>query len=477
MDRASTRQIRSACDRCHSQKLRCERQQGGHSCLRCSRTEAPCVYSVRQPRTVFRPPRPRSKRRRTQDRVEDGNGSRELNMNTQLENPFGSAVAEETPDGTYPAAFDPTFGQWPETLQLPQDISVPVCDQLSLPDFSNSFVEPILPIPSQTLTDRSQAIPRILEDRPSMTLQHVRKLADLNVKLCEHVAKMPLVSANLSEVQILVANRIFEIDETFGLIQTLLDVTSDIYSHSILPSEKRPPAEGILPTPSSSSLFSHNNQKDQPSAATSPSAGTSPDSYVPDRATFLLILSCYDRVMDICQCLFIHIECCIKNLATPMGTEAQVAQLPELRIGSYKPPISSAVAMKMFLFHTMARQLLVQLRTVLGAHESKTTATTTTAAGREGQERERGMNVLRDGTDGYCTRPFGDDSYRGRHADIPQGYYCYTNAEATPRIDLVDKSRHDILTRACGISEQVTSIGKLLMDMSIPSQIFRPDQL
>ncbi|KLJ08986.1 hypothetical protein EMPG_15594 [Blastomyces silverae] len=472
MDRESNRQLRSACDRCHSQKLRCERQEGDRSCLRCSRTDALCVYSVRQRRTVLRPPR--SKRRRTRDGVEGEDGSRGLNISSQLENPFGSAVVVED-NSTYPAAFDPTFGEWPEILQLPQDISVPGCDQLSLPDFSNSFVEPILPIPrytGQTLTDRNQGIPGTLEDRPSMTIRHVRKLADLNVKLCEHAAKMPPVSANISEIQISVASRIFEIDEIFGLIQTLLDVTSDIYSHSIPPSETRPPAEGILPAPSSSSLLSPSSQKDQPSADRRPSAGTSPDSYVPDRATFLLILSCYDRGMDICQCLFTHIECCIKTLATPMSPEAQATQLPELRIGSYKPPISSAVAMKMFLFHTMARQLLVQLQIVLGVHESKTTTTTTTTgAGREGRERERDMNVRRDGGNGYCngneTWPLGDDSYQNRNADIPQGHHHYTNAEATPPTDPVDKSCYDILTRAYGMSEQVTSIGKLLMDMSL----------
>ncbi|PGH03574.1 hypothetical protein GX51_04000 [Blastomyces parvus] len=447
MDRESNRQIRSACDRCHSHKLRCERQQGDQSCLRCSRAGSPCVYSVRQRRTVLRPPRPRSKRRRTQDDVEDEE------INSQLENPFGSAVVEDAQDSTYPAAFDPTFNEWPEMLQLPQDISVPGSDHLAFPDFTNNSVEPMLPIlhtPPQTVTDRSQGIPGTLEDRPSMTVRHVRQLADLNIKLCEHAAKMPSSSAKLAEVQSLVAGRMFEIDKIFGLIQSLLDVTSDIYSHSILPSEKQ----------------------DHPSADTSPAAGTSPDGYVPDRSTFLLILSCYDRVMDICQCLFTHIECCINSLAAPMTPEAQSTQLPELRIGSYKPPISSAVAMKMFLFHTMARQLLVQLRIVLGVHGSTTTtaAAPTIGAGRDGREREQDMNGRRDGQNGYCNGneiwPVGDGSYQSRHADIPHSYY-YTNAAATPPVDLVNKSHHDILTRACGMSEQVTSIGKLLMELSI----------
>ena len=36
---------RSACDRCHSQKLRCPKRQGTDTCDRCMKSGASCVYS------------------------------------------------------------------------------------------------------------------------------------------------------------------------------------------------------------------------------------------------------------------------------------------------------------------------------------------------------------------------------------------------------------------------------------------------
>ncbi|EGC44373.1 conserved hypothetical protein [Histoplasma capsulatum var. duboisii H88] len=466
MDHDGNRQIRAACDRCHSQKLRCERRQDEESCLRCARNATACVYSVRKRRTVLRPPRHRPKRRRL--RNEDGeSGSGGVNGQIE-EDPFGGAVAEDVEDeldSTYLTSFDPAFGQWPELHELPQDMSVPECDDFSLPRFGNGLVESILPPPNQplmptpcssgkTLTDWSQDIPGTLVDKPNMIVQQVRKLADLNVKLCEHAAKLPPVSTSFSEIQISLANRVFEIDETFCLIQTLLDVSRTIYSHRSIPSENQPLED--ISSISPSILFSQNNQKDHPPNDTSPGARGGPGSHVPDRPTFLLILSCYDRVIDICQCIFTHIECCVKTFATPLTPEAQVTQLPELRIGSYKPPISSAVAMKMFLFHTMARQLLSQLRAIFVMHN--------TGAGREGWQWD--TNGRGDGRNNYSNGNETGSSVKdtGRDTGIPEG--PYTNVETTP-LDLVDKNRHDIFARACGMSEQVTNIGKKLMDMAV----------
>ncbi|KAL7918407.1 hypothetical protein ACQKWADRAFT_304164 [Trichoderma austrokoningii] len=48
--------IRSSCDRCHRQKLRCRRNAESATCNRCQRLKAPCHYSRRgsKPSTVYR---------------------------------------------------------------------------------------------------------------------------------------------------------------------------------------------------------------------------------------------------------------------------------------------------------------------------------------------------------------------------------------------------------------------------------------
>ena len=37
--------LRLACDRCHSQKLRCSKRQGANVCDRCAKADAPCLFS------------------------------------------------------------------------------------------------------------------------------------------------------------------------------------------------------------------------------------------------------------------------------------------------------------------------------------------------------------------------------------------------------------------------------------------------
>ena len=52
----SNRNIRSACNRCHSQKLRCIRKTGHVSCERCLKLNTPCRLRPRAPRYSLRPP-------------------------------------------------------------------------------------------------------------------------------------------------------------------------------------------------------------------------------------------------------------------------------------------------------------------------------------------------------------------------------------------------------------------------------------
>lgn len=40
-----TKRIRSACDRCHSQKLRCRKLPDSGQCVRCAKARAQCVFS------------------------------------------------------------------------------------------------------------------------------------------------------------------------------------------------------------------------------------------------------------------------------------------------------------------------------------------------------------------------------------------------------------------------------------------------
>jgi Fungal Zn(2)-Cys(6) binuclear cluster domain len=49
------RKVRSACNRCHSQKIRCVRKTGLLSCERCVRLKSICRYAPRAPRASLKP--------------------------------------------------------------------------------------------------------------------------------------------------------------------------------------------------------------------------------------------------------------------------------------------------------------------------------------------------------------------------------------------------------------------------------------
>ena len=37
--------LRAACDRCHSQKIKCPRREGSETCDRCMKARTPCIFS------------------------------------------------------------------------------------------------------------------------------------------------------------------------------------------------------------------------------------------------------------------------------------------------------------------------------------------------------------------------------------------------------------------------------------------------
>lgn len=53
----SPRKIRSACDRCHGQKLRCIRKEGQVSCERCLKLHTTCRFGPRASRTSLKRPK------------------------------------------------------------------------------------------------------------------------------------------------------------------------------------------------------------------------------------------------------------------------------------------------------------------------------------------------------------------------------------------------------------------------------------
>jgi hypothetical protein len=159
-------------------------------------------------------------------------------------------------------------------------------------------------------------------------VHYVRQLADLNVRLCEHMSMLPpLHNASSTKGIVPSPNGIhFPIDETFSLTQSLIDHLKHLY-----------PPNSVLHPPCT-----------------------------PDQGTILLLMSCSGRVFDIYEVIFGHMRGCINHNITPVTSTGKTILLPQVRIGAYTPPKAAAIAMQMLLIVLLAAELFDQLQEALG---------------------------------------------------------------------------------------------------------------
>ncbi|KAH8666574.1 hypothetical protein BX600DRAFT_462019 [Xylariales sp. PMI_506] len=303
MPRDNPPSIRLACDRCHRQRLRCQRQEGQGSCTRCSRLSEACVFSPRQRRTA----RPKASEDAGLDLDLDF-----LSNDEPLETPvLPSSTTQLEPILATETQF-PT-SDWTALLGfgLPPDLAV------NFGDFNaTNSTEPELP-KAQVPSNTGGSI------EPVSLLEYVRQLADLNVQLFEHATVLPPVTGLRSSKLPSPEGRVFAIDNTFRMTQNLIDILKHLYQRS-----------GV--------------------------------GLVPDQGTLLLILSCSNRVFDIYEVIFGHMRNCIEHNITPVTSDGNTFLLPQLRIGSYAPPMLPALAMQMLMIVMMASELFDQLQEALG---------------------------------------------------------------------------------------------------------------
>ncbi|KAK3368416.1 hypothetical protein B0H63DRAFT_488428 [Podospora didyma] len=347
MPRKHNPQNRLACDRCHSQKLRCQRQEGqGGGCQRCTRANATCVFSPRQRRVTACPPQPSPEQQQllpTPPLLDETLLLSDCQHDTQLTSTSVTQLPAESLHLDFSAfdAIDPgSLSDWSGLLAFgsPPNLSsggsewedmqiVDTVPSLS-PDSSADTDIPssVNDFPAAGTTDRNCLSPEELDPIPSS----VRLLADLNVRLYEHAETLPpLPTAAATAVPSPPAvpsrenTNLFAIDETFHMTQALIDVVNRLY-------------------PSTPTMFS------------------------PDQSTVLLLLSCANRVFDIYQVMISHMRFCLLHKITPVGRDGKGIRLPQLRIGTFAPPTPAALTMHMLMVILMASNLFDQLQEVLG---------------------------------------------------------------------------------------------------------------
>ncbi len=303
------------------------------------------------------------------------------------------------------------------------------------------------------------------EEEVSIPIAHyIRKLADLNVSLHEHATTIPPQSATSDSqvAQLLAASssggatrktfstlptqadiekgKMFAIDQTFKLTQTLIEVLVHLYPRfdsSVVQHEADLlPFLSLTSANDSSAVAPQLLQNNPKSLHTFDSMGRStnrlhkgqepPPSHPPlDQGTVLLILSCYHRLVDIYEGIFGHMQACIKHSITPITEDGQTFRLPPLKVGDYVAPASAAIAMQMMLVIRMSSQLFDQMQEVMGAGNPAS------------------VDLGRDGED------------------------VRIDSTSRPLSALTDMACQAMQIRACGMSERISSTRMMLLQSGV----------
>jgi hypothetical protein len=221
---------------------------------------------------------------------------------------------------------------WPPLLSLATELdsqppNFPTADLLEFPNFITGA-----PVPYQ-LWDCHGSPPFQEEAHQYMVMDDaVHDLADLNVKLLDHASTIP-PPTDSPPVQAPPGGKLFAIDQTFTLTKNLIFILKGM-------------SAGLSQnTPGTTSIT---------------------------QATVLLLMSCYCRLTDIYESIFVHMRHCAQDPHRQIPNEPIVA-LPLLQVGSFIPtqmprtesgslPPISAYSMHMMLILILSTHLCEQLR-------------------------------------------------------------------------------------------------------------------
>ena len=367
---------RSACDRCHGQKLRCTRSGHGGACVRCIKVKAVCTWTP-STRRQSEHLRAESLNRRgppvaTPDSSpprDENTGMETMGTTTPLNAPFpvvqadfdfsgfGTCLLQGNPTATTwsgPTFVDPTSGTSGSSSTRALSAASPASTSY-LPSgdaiaswqcrFNQEWA--MLSAEQQSLQDDGgnvrtrQGTPAVKPHEPqNLPLDTIRGLSDLNVEMFALSSTIPKPPTSPSQPQSW-KNKDFAIDKTFQLSQRLIDVLDKLYPrHSEVLCKNHvmsPVQEEALPT------LALNE---------SPSF---------DQSSFLLVLSCYQRLIETYHDIFGNMQACLDRFS--ITAREDYVRMPDMKVGSFSLPDSSALQITLIL--QLARHLLRRMGTII----------------------------------------------------------------------------------------------------------------
>jgi hypothetical protein len=189
----------------------------------------------------------------------------------------------------------------------------------------------------------------------------IKKLSMLSSDLFEHSQTIPPLSIHdpdsVNQVKSLHPGvddySQYVVEETFRLTQTLIDIYPNFLSIFLNRTSTSTPSFGCTTDTSPGSSTSSTTPEDTTPTCPSKTSRSKPL----DHSSIILLSSCHMRVIDIYDELFKHMGVCIRQRGVALTRRQAQLKAPTLAIGSYIPPLSSAVPMQMLLLVQFASQL------------------------------------------------------------------------------------------------------------------------
>ncbi|TVY45566.1 hypothetical protein LOCC1_G004019 [Lachnellula occidentalis] len=386
------KKTRSACTRCHSQKLRCVRQKGQARCDRCLKLKTICRFDLRAPRVS---PKPRG-----QDTACD-QGELQHNV-ASISMPYTHMIEMytntndrgwEVPPNSKtqfregPGVVHPEWGSSQSSSSNMQDMCWSGLAFDSTLGHCNS-VDFQLTTPSQNMLDHESNIlspstsncqPRIYDHdwnnnlKPSVP-SHARRLGDLSVSLSECAEKLPSTApSRFSGSRKL---RILAVDELFCLTNEFIDTLGSI---SLSGWETSSTFSSIHPTQLSAQFASSNNEHLFDQEHHFSKDNLRPPSGVfsnVDEATVSMVFACHSWLTEIYTSIFQMMQACIEHSLPPQLGRDWAVILPKLEVGSLSSqpvkvdadtPLKSAttISMYMLVITILSAQLWEKLMGIL----------------------------------------------------------------------------------------------------------------
>ncbi|KAI1113274.1 hypothetical protein F5Y14DRAFT_452171 [Nemania sp. NC0429] len=352
--------VRSACDRCHDQKLRCNRAASGGACVRCTRAKVSCIWTPSARRT-------REPRRST--------------VNTAIL-PAGAAVVDVLMPTAYEStaidpiqtsvAFDPSpdmFQGMPTVWSDSTTFLNSATDTSASPDLTGSAASHAIatrnhPSPQTTNTSNEEALnswqyrfneewtmlsadreigrddafpqvdfPASDASQPSgprnLPVDTIRRLTDLHVELFALATQIPKPPTTLSQ-PLSWKEKDVAIDKTFQLSHAFIEAIDNLDPHQ-----------------------SQDSLDLGAWCTTGPQAAPTNDAPV-DQASLLLVLSCYQRLIETYDDIFGNVQACLDRFS--ITAREDYVKMPDVKVGSFSLPHSSALQITLVL--QLARHLL-----------------------------------------------------------------------------------------------------------------------